>query len=297
VTGGPAGSPGARQTPWRLGGLTVPELAARVWAGVSEHEILDRAAALSYYFLFALFPTLLFLTTLLGLMPVPDLLERLLDYGARVLPVETMTMLRAVTDEVVRGAGRGLLSVAVLGALWGASRGIVSIITALNVVYRVRRPRPWWRRQLVAIVLTVTFSLFTLTGLVLLVFGERIGRALAAWAGLGALFTASWAVLHWVAVVVLLVTAMDLVYYLAPAVRHRWHWLTPGTAFALSAWLVASFGLRFYVTHFGSYNRTYGSIGGVILLVLWLYVTGVALLVGAQINAAIFRAAEDDRRR
>jgi membrane protein len=201
-----------------------------------------------------------------------------------------MSLLRAITSEVVRGAGGGLLSIGALGALWGASRGVRSIITALNVVYDVQRPRPWWRRQLVSLVLTVSFCLFTLTGLFLLAFGERIGRALAEWAGLGALFTAGWRVLHWVAVVVLLVTAMDLVYYLAPAVRHRWRWLTPGAAFALAAWLLASMGLRLYVTHFGNYNATYGSIGGVILLLLWLYVSGLALLVGAQINAVIARA-------
>jgi membrane protein len=277
----------SRRSPWRLGGLGARGLAARVWDQVWAHEVLDRAAALSYYFLFALFPTLLFLTALLGLMPEPALLDHLLGYAARVLPPDAMSLLRALTGEVVRGAGGELISVGVLGALWGASRGVRSIITALNVVYDVQRPRPWWRRQVVSVVLTVTFCLFTLTGLLLLIFGERIGRELADWAGLGALFAASWSVLHWVAVIVLLVTAMDLVYYLAPAVRHRWHWLTPGAAFALTAWLAASLGLRLYVTHVGDYNATYGSIGGVILLLLWLYVTGAALLVGAQINAVI----------
>ena len=284
-----------RHSPWRLGGLRVRELAARVWVEMWAHEVLDRAAALSYYFLFALFPTLLFLTALLGLMPEPALLEHLLGYAARVLPPDAMSLVKALTGEVVHGAGGGLLSVGVLGALWGASRGVRSIITALNVVYDIEHPRPWWRRQIVSVVLTVTFCLFTLTGLVLLVFGQRIGRVLADWAGLGVLFTASWTVLHWAAVVVLLVTAMDLVYYLAPAVRHRWHWLTPGAAFALAAWVVTSFGLRLYLAHVANYNATYGSIGGVILLLLWLYVTGVALLVGAQINAVIARAAAERR--
>jgi membrane protein len=278
-------------TPWSLGGLSVRQLAARVWAEVLADEILDRAAALSYYFLFALVPALLFLTVLLGLLPVGGLLDRLLAFAARVLPPDAMSVLTGIASQVVRGAGGGLLSVGVAGALWGASRAVQSIITALNVVYDVRRPRPWWRRQLVSLMLTVTFSLFTLTGLGLLAFGERLGRALAARAGLGPVFAASWPVLHWLAVAVLLLTALDLVYHFAPAVRQCWHWLTPGSAFALVAWLLASIGLRLYVTHVANYNAIYGSIGGVILLLLWLYASSVALLVGGQINAVIARAA------
>jgi membrane protein len=278
-------------TPWSLGGLSVRQLAARVWAEVLADEILDRAAALSYYFLFALVPALLFLTVLVGLLPVGGLLDRLLAYAARVLPPDAMSVLTGIVSQVVRGAGKGLLSAGVVGALWGASRAIQSIILALNVVYDVRRPRPWWRRQLVSLMLTVTFSLFTLTGLGLLVFGERLGRVLAERAGLGPVFSASWAVLHWLVVGVLLLTALDLVYHFAPAVRQRWYWLTPGSAFALAAWLLASIGLRLYVTHGANYNAIYGSIGGVILLLLWLYASSVALLVGGQINAVIARAA------
>lgn len=277
-------------SPWRLGGLSAREVGVRVWSEISADQILDRAAALSYYFLFALFPALLFLTTLVGLSPFPGLMDRLLAYADRMLPADAMSLLRTIVEQVVRGAGGGLLSVGAAGALWGASRAIHSIITALNVVYDVTTPRPWWRRQLVSLVLTVTFSLFTLVALVLVVFGERIGQGLADRAGLGGLFTAGWSVLHWVAIAVFVLTALDLVYYLAPAIRARWHWLTPGSAFALAAWLLTSLGLRLYVTRLADYNATYGSIGGVILLLLWLYLGGVALLIGAEINAVIARA-------
>jgi membrane protein len=280
-----------RFSPWSLGGLSLRQLAARVWAEVQADEILDRAAALSYYFLFALVPTLLILTVLVGMLQVGGLLDQLLAYAARVLPADAMSVLTGILNQVVRGAGGGLLSVGVVGALWGASRAVQSIILALNVVYDVRHPRPWWRRQLVSLMLTVAFSMFTVTGLFLLAFGQRIGRELAERAGLGPSFSASWTVVHWVAVGVLLLTAMDLVYHFAPAVRQRWHWLTPGSAFALTAWLLASVGLRLYVTHIANYNATYGSIGGVILLLLWLYATSVALLVGGEINAVIARAA------
>lgn len=190
-----------------------------------------------------------------------------------------------------------VLSVGVLGALWGASRGVRSIIVALNVVYAVQRARPWWRGQLVTMCLTVAFSVLALGGLLLLIFGERLGGLLAGWTGLGVPFATVWSIAQWPVILVSLVLGLDLVYYLAPAARLRWEWLTPGAAVALVGWVAESLGLRLYVGHFGRFNATYGSIGGVILLLLWLYVTGVALLVGAEINAVIARATSEAHRR
>jgi membrane protein len=285
---------GRRQvSPWTLGGLSVRRLAVLVWAEIWKDELTDRAAALSYYFVFALFPTLLFLTTLVGLVPGRDLMDQLLARLQDVLPPEAGSLLRQTLEEIQRGAGGGLLSVGAAAALWGASRGTVSIITTLNVVYGVTSPRPWWRRQLVAVVLTVMFSLLALAALLSVVFGERIGQAAAAWAGLGGTFTAVWDLLQWPLGVLFVLTGIDLVYHLAPAVRQRWYWLTPGSVFAGLAWAAFSFGLRAYVSQFANYNATYGSIGGVILLLLWLYLSGMALLVGGEINSVIARAAAE----
>ena len=139
---------------------------------------------------------------------------------------------------------------------------MVSIITTLNVVYGVTSPRPWWRRQLVAVVLTVVFSVLALAALLSVVFGERVGQAAAAWAGLGGVFTGVWSLLQWPLGLLFVLTGIDLVYHLAPAVRQRWYWLTPGSVFAGVAWTVVSLGLRAYVSHFANYNATYGSIGG-----------------------------------
>src|SRR5207302_1354251 len=155
----------------------------------------DRAAGLSYYFVFALLPTLLFLTALVGLLPLPDLMSRLLDYADRMLPGDAASLLRKTLAEVVSGASGGLLSIGVFVALWVASSGMLSIVTALNVAYRVGVSRPWWKSRLVALGLTIGFSLFTLTALLLLVFGGRIGEAVARWVGLGPLFTLAWTLL------------------------------------------------------------------------------------------------------
>ncbi|PYM47304.1 MAG: hypothetical protein DME14_15430 [Candidatus Rokuibacteriota bacterium] len=277
-------------SPWRLGGRSVWHLVQRVFRRVCEDEILDRAAGLSYYFVFALLPTLLFLTALVGLLPLPDLMSRLLDYADRMLPGDAASLLRKTLAEVVSGASGGLLSIGVFVALWVASSGMLSIVTALNVAYRVGVSRPWWKSRLVALGLTIGFSLFTLTALLLLVFGGRIGEAVARWVGLGPLFTLAWTLLQWPVAIVLALTGLTLVYHLAPAVGRRWHWITPGSIFALVAWLVMSSALRLYVTEFVNYNATYGSIGSVILLMLWLYASGVALLVGAEIDSVVDEA-------
>lgn len=278
-------------SPWKLGGLSARELIHRVYLRVWEDDILDRAAGLSYFLSFALFPTLLFLTALLGLLPFPDVMDQLLDYADRMLPPDAASLLRKTLDEVVSGASGGLLSVGVFAALWAASSGMLSLMTALNVAYRVRDARRWWETRLVAIALTIGISLFTLTAHLLLVFGGGIGEMVAELIGLGPVFTLAWDLLEWPAAIALVLTGLALVYWLAPASRRRWHWITPGSSFALLGWLLMSLGLRVYVAYFGNYNATYGSIGGVILLMLWLYLTGVALLIGAEIDSVVAEAA------
>jgi membrane protein len=280
-------------SPWTLGGLSVRQLARLVMAEIWKDEILDRAAALSYYFVFALFPTLLFLTTLLGLGPGRAVMDHLLVLIQDVLPPDAASLVRRTLAEIQRGARGGLLSVGAVAALWGASRGMVSIMNTLNVVYGVTSRRRWWRQQLAALVLTVIFSILALAALVSFVFGERIGRAAAAWLGHGTAFTTVWSLLQWPLGMLLVLTGIDLVYHLAPAVRQRWYWLTPGSVFAGVAWTAASLGLRIYVGRFANYNATYGSIGGGILLALWLYLSGMALLIGGEINSVIARAAAE----
>ena len=278
-------------SPWNLGGLTARELGRRVWAEIWADEVTDRAAALAYYFLFALFPTLLFLTVLLGLLPLPGLMDRLLQYGDQALPGDAASIVRRTWDEINRGAGGGLLSIGVLTALWASSNGMASIMSALNVAYDVEDTRPWWKRRLLAVVLTFGFALFILAALILLVFGSYIGAGVAGLFGLGTIFTSIWAVANLPIVVFFVLVGIALVYYLAPAVEQRWRWVTPGSVVALGLWLAMSWGLRLYVGRFADYNATYGSIGGIVLLMLWLYLTGVVLLVGAEINAEIEHAA------
>jgi membrane protein len=278
--------------PWKLGGLTVGELGKRVYREAWEDEIVDRAAGLAYYFLFALFPALLFLTSLLGMLPVPDLMDKLMAYVQQALPGDAASMIRKTLAEIVGGANGGLLSVGAIVALWSASAGVASMMTALNIAYDVEEARPWWKRRLVAIALTVALATLILSAMVLLVFGGAIGRAIDGFLGLGSLVGTVWNVAQWPVAALFVMTAIAVLYYAAPNVEHRrWYWVTPGSVVALVAWLAISVALRLYVTYVGDYNATYGSIGGVILLILWLYLTGLAMLLGAEVNAEIEHAA------
>ena len=280
-------------SPWKLGGLTVRELARRVWHEIDKDEVVDRAASLAYYFLFALFPALLFLTALIGLLPIPNLLDRLMEYVARALPMDAASVTQKTLREIIGGAHGGLLSIGVLGALWAASNGMSSIITALNAVYDVRETRALWKHKVLALGLTLLFSLFILTALVLMVFGPKIGETIASWVGLGGLFTVVWNVVSIPIVIVLVTVGVTVVYYLAPDADQKFRWVTPGATLAVLLWLTMSYGLRLYVSQFANYNATYGSIGGVILLMLWLYLSGAALLLGAEVNAVIEQAAAE----
>jgi membrane protein len=280
-------------SPWNLGGLTVRQLALRVWHEIDADEVTDRAAALAYYFVFALFPTLLFLASLLGMFPLPGLMDRLLGYVDTALPPDAASITQRTLAEIQRGARGGLLSFGAFAALWASSSGMASMIAAINVAYDVSDARPWWKRRLVAVALTAGFAVFILAALVLLVFGAQIGEVVADHLGLGSVFTTVWNVISILVVIACVLFGVALLYYLAPDARQNWRWVTPGSVVALVLWLAMSVGLRVYVAHFANYSATYGSIGGVILLILWLYLTGIVLLVGAEINAEIEHAAAE----
>jgi membrane protein len=267
--------------------LPVHELARRVWYEMQKDEVTERAAALSYYFLFALFPALLFLIALLGYLPLAGLQERLMTYLRDVMPPDAASTVERTLAEVLNTRRSGLLSIGALVALWASSSGMMSVMTTMNIVCGVAEQRPWWKRRVLAVLLTLAFSIFIVAGLVLMVFGPLIGVALANRLGLGEVFVSVWNVARFPIVMGSVLIGIELVYFLAPAGRRGWRWMSPGATVALVAWLAMSYGLRLWVMNFANYSATYGSIGGVILLMLWLYLTSVVLLVGAEIDCEI----------
>jgi len=280
---------------WKLGGLSVKELGRRVVHEVQEDDCLGRAAQLAYYFLFALFPFFLVLTTLLGYLPVPNLLDRLLETLAQMLPGEALQLVQDNVRELVTNRRGGLLSLGLLAALWTSSSALTAIMDGLNRAYDVEEGRPFWKVRLMAILLTVGLSAFIIVSLILLTFGPQIGGWIADKVNLGDAFQMAWNILRWPVIVGLLILAMALIYYLAPDVEQAWQWITPGSVVAVVGWLLASLGFSFYVNNFGSYNATYGSIGAVIVLLTWMYVSGLFILIGGEINAEIEHAATDGK--
>jgi membrane protein len=235
-----------------LGGLGIKELAARVIKEVREDDCLGGAAQLAYYLLFAVFPFVLFLTALLGYLPIPNLMERLLAALAALIPGEVVTLLRDHIRQLVTEQKGGVLSFGILAALWASSSAVVAIIDALNRAYDVQEGRPWWKVRGTALLLTVGLSLFLVVAMVLLIFGPQLGDWLAARVGLGKVFDLLWNILRWPVSAGMLIVAMALVYYYAPDVEQQWKWITPGAVFAVLATVVASLGFSVYVGHFGS---------------------------------------------
>ena len=284
--------------PWKLGGLSWTELARRLWHEIQEDELLGRAAQLSYYVLLALFPALIVLTALMGLFSVQSYMPELMSYLRNVLPGDALSMVERFLEQVAKGSGANILSVGGLGALWASSSGVTAIMEALNVVYDVKAdPRPFWMVRLTAIILTIGLAGFVIFAVALVLYGEHIAGWVADVVGLGPLFTWGWIILQWPVIIGLMLTIVAAVYYFCPAIDQNWRWVSPGSVFAVSMWLLVSLGFKLYVENFGNYNAVYGSIAGVIVLMLWLYWSGMVLLIGGEINAEIEHAAAQQQRR
>jgi membrane protein len=274
-----------------VGGLSAKEFARRMIYKIRHDDCFGRAAELAYYFLFALFPFSLFLTTLLGYLPVPNLTDRLMELLAQMLPSDALRLVQEHVRDLVTGQRGGLLSFGIFAALWTSSSAITAIIEGLNRAYDVEEGRSFWKVRGLAIVLTIGLSLFMILSIVLLTFGTQLGSWIADQVGSGGVFQVVWNILRWPVSSGLLIVAIALVYYVAPDVEQKWQWITPGSVVAVMGWIGASLGFGYYVNHFGSYNATYGSIGAVIVLLTWMYVSGFFILVGGEINAEIEHAA------
>jgi membrane protein len=278
-----------------LGGLSVKELVKRVVRSVYENNCLGQAAQLAYYFLFALFPFLLFLTTLLGYLPLPNFMNELQAVLAGVMPGETLALMQDNVHGLIQNQRGGLLSFGIITALWTSSSAVMAIMDNLNRAYGVKEGRPLWKVWGLALLLVLGLSVFLLLSLILLMFGPYIGSWLARQVGLGNVFELVWNILRWPVIVMLLIFTMAIIYYMTPDVEQEWKWITPGSIVAMTAWILTSLGFSYYVANFGSYNKIYGSIGTVIVLMTWMYLLGFFILLGGEINAEIEHSAKSGK--
>jgi membrane protein len=282
------------QTIWDLGGLTPGQLVRRVWREIDHDNVLGRASELAYNFLLAVFPLLLFVLAMLGVLAERgmDVRTLLFQYLGRVLPGSASELISKTANEVIKNSGGGKLTFGILFSLWSASGGTTTMMSTLNDAYDVRESRSWIRVHLIALGLTLVLVLLVVVGSVLAVAGGHIAWTVGNNIGLGTPVIIAWRVLSWIAAVAFIVFAFAVIYYYGPDVKQQhWYWITPGSVLGVGLWVIASAVFRLYLHFFNSYSRTYGSLGAVIILLLWLYVTGLAFLVGGEVNAEIEHAA------
>jgi membrane protein len=259
-------------------------------------RLADQAAQLSYYFLFAIFPLLLFLTALLGFFVVPgSVLHRgISQYLGAVLPPQASSLIDLTLQDIVKGSSAGKLSLGLLIALWSSSSGMGAVIHGLNLAYGVREERPWWREKILSIVLTAVVTVLLVIALLLVISGGDLASALAAQFGWRQQFTLVWNVAQWPVLLMFVMVAFGLIYYFAPNIHGgRLRRLAPGTLFGVGIWLSVSLVFRYYVRHFGNYGVSYGAIGTIIVLMLWFYLSSLAVLIGGEINSILEHALEE----
>ncbi len=258
-------------------------------------DALGLAAQLAYYLILALFPFILVLFSLMGTFGSAELATEVLGYFRRVMPQDAYQLIGGYMDPILSGERKapGLLSFGILFTIWSASGAFAAMMNALNRAYDVQETRPIWKVRGIAILMTLGLSAIVLLGVLLLVLGEPIGRTIAEIFGLGEEFELVWNVVRWPVALFLLVLTVALIYYFAPDADQPFRWITPGGFIGVMLWVVASVAFSLYVNNFGSYNKTYGSIGAVIVLLLYLYISSLTILFGATLNATLVRMKEE----
>ena len=270
--------------------ITWAEIFKRTAAEVLADDCLGLAAQLAYYFFLALFPALLFLVAMISFLPVSGLMDAITAMLARVAPGEVLSIVQEQVLKIANDKSTGLLTVGMIGTIWSTSAGMTAIIDTLNQAYDIQESRPWWKVRLLAIGLTLALATFIVVSFALVMVGPTLAGKVAVWMHMGPAFTWTWWILQWPIVFALVVLAIALVYYFAPDAQQEFVYITPGSLLATALWLISSLAFKFYIANFTSYTATYGIIGGAIVLMLWFYVSALAVLVGAELNAEIEHA-------
>ena len=261
-------------------------------------DALGLAAQLAFYLILAIFPFILFLVAVLDAFgsSSPQFVDELFEYLQRVMPAQVFDLIEAYTERTLRDedTAPGLLSVGILGTLWAASGAFSALINALNRAYDVQETRPYWKAKGIAILMTLGLSVLVLGGALLLIAGPSIGETMAEVFTLDDEFVVVWNVVRWPAALLFMVATVALLFYFAPDVEQPFRWITPGGFVGIALWVLASLAFNLYLgSDFNTYDRTYGSIGTVIVLLLYLYISSLTILFGATLNATLVRMKEE----
>ena len=286
---------------WHFQGISPMLVFRRTFKSLIDDNLVSRAAELGFYFLFALFPTLVSASAILGLAAktAPAIYERLLHYLTLVVPASAYQLVIQTFEQTAAASSTGKVTLGLVAALWSASVGFSAMQDGMNAVYKTRETRPYWKARGAAILVTVLLSVMVSLNMAVLLGGDVMVHLTWHKVAHHGLAMALVVLLHgvqWVVASALLLMQFSAIYYFAPDLKNKcWQWLTPGAAIGLMGWIVASMGLKLYLRYFNSYSVTYGSLGAVIVLLTWFYITGLVLLIGAEINSEI-QAAVTERK-
>jgi membrane protein len=259
-------------------------------------DALGLAAQLAFYLILAIFPFILFLVALIDTFSSPEFITKVFTYLRQVLPAQVFDLIRTYTESTLRNrdTAPGLLSVGILGTIWATSSAFAALMNALNRAYDVQETRPFWKVRGIAILMMFGLSALVATGVLLLVAGPSIGETVAEVFTLDDEFLYVWNIVRWPAALLFMVTTVALVYYFAPDADQPFRWITPGGFIGVLLWVLASLAFNLYASSdFNNYNQTYGSIGTVIILLLYLYISSLTILFGATLNATLVRIKEE----
>lgn len=273
----------------RIGRQTA-KVAVVVYNELWRTRVFTVAAALAFYFLLSLVPLLIVFASLLWYLPATSAVSQLLNIMAALIPADSARLVQSATLSVLGPGHTSFLSFGILSYLWAATGGFSVLIESLDIAYDVEDCRPWWRQRLQAFLLTFTVGGLGMISLLAIVVGPHFGHFLGLFFPVPAFLAHVWPILRWIVTIATFVTGIELMYYLGPRASHSFWSTLPGAALAVAMWFLGSFGLSFYLTNIANYNKTYGSLGAVIALMLWLYISSLAVLIGAELNAEIGKA-------
>jgi membrane protein len=259
-------------------------LARSLWREFQDDDILNGAAVLAFFFLLAVFPAAIFVLSLLPSLSIPHLQQAILDLLHQVLPEQSANLFEATIRYAESGGKEGLLTFGLIFTLWSGSSGVYAITEQLNAICDVTDSRPFWKARGIAMLMTVFFALLTIGTLSLVIFGGAIQSWVASIVGWSHPLRLFFATLRWIILAAALLQALAVAYRFGPAANSKFRFISPGNVVATILIALASIGFRFYVSKFGDYSATYGNLAAIIVLMMWMYMAGIALLVGYEIN-------------
>jgi len=270
---------------------TTRQFLKELYQEAKDDDILNGAAVLGFYLMLAIFPAMIFVLAVIPYLPIANVDQAIMNLLRQALPASAADMFTGVVQEVTQEQRGGLLSFGLLAALWATSTGMYAIMQQLNITYGVDEGRGFLRARLVAIVLSLLFVVLVLGGVSLIVLGGQIQESLGARFAIGDALLAFFIVFRWVIILAALLLAFSLIYYLAPNVEQRFKFITAGSVVGVVVLLVASLAFAWYAQSLGNYAATYGSVGAVMVLMMWLFIAGLAILFGSEINVLLERRA------